>query len=469
MAKAAAQTAMRTRMVQGLGVIDSTTMVMGSMIGSGIFIVSADIARQVRYPGLLLAVWILTALMTVMGALSYAELAAAMPRVGGQYVYLKEAYSPLVGFLYGWTLFAVIQTGFIAAVAVAFSKYAGIFVPWISESNVLVNFGFARINMTQVVSVASIVALTYINSRGLHIGALIQNVFTFAKVAALIGLILAGLAVARPAAASLQAVPFLPSSLNWSMVTVFAMAMVGSLFSSDAWNNITFTAGEVRNPKRTLPISLIVGTATVSFLYVMANVVYLKVLGIQQIAAAPEDRVGAAAALAIVGTAGVTLLSAAILISTLGCNNGLVLAGSRVYYAMAQDGLFFKKISELSPKTHVPVTSLWVQCLWASVLAMSGTFGQLLDYSVFAALLFYILTVTGLFILRVRRPNLERPYKALAYPVIPALYVLSALAISTVWLFTKSGSWWGMVMVLTGIPVYFIWRKSGARRVSENQ
>lgn len=446
------------KMIQGLGVLDSTTLVMGSMIGSGIFIVSADIARQVQYPSLLLAVWILTALITVMGALSYAELAAAMPHVGGQYVYLKEAYSPLLGFMYGWTLFSVIQTGFIAAVAVAFARYFGIFLPWISEKNVLFAIGPVKMSANQLVAILSIIVLTYVNSRGLRLGAMVQNVFTFAKVSALIGLILAGLFV-TPAVAPAPEVSFMPPTFSLHMLTIIGIAMVGSLFSSDAWNNITFTAGEVKNPRTTLPLSLVLGTGVVSFLYVMANVIYLKVLGIQGIASAPEDRVGALAAQTIMGTAGLTLITAAILISTLGCNNGLVLAGARVYYAMARDGLFFGKIGQLNPATHVPTISLWVQCLWASALTLSGTYGQLLDYSVFAALLFYVLTVIGLFILRWKRPDLERPYKALGYPVLPALYILAAFFITAVWLFTKNGSWWGMVMVLTGLPIYFIWKR----------
>jgi APA family basic amino acid/polyamine antiporter len=446
-------------MVRGLGLLDSTMMVMGSMIGSGIFIVSADIARLVEYPSMLLAVWLLTAVITVMGALSYGELAAAMPRVGGQYVYLKEAYTPMVGFLYGWTLFAVIQTGFIAAVAVAFSRYAGVYFPWIAESNIILRFGALHVATTQLVAILSIVALTYLNSRGLRLGVLVQNTFTFAKVSAVVALMLGGLLVSRAALPPPSETAFFPPTFDLAMTVALGAAMVGSLFSSDAWNNITFTAGEIRDPRRVLPLSLVLGTATVSLLYVMTNVAYLRVLGIEQIAAAPEGRVGASAAFAMLGTPGLTLVTAAILISTLGCNNGLVLAGARVYYAMARDGVFFRRIAELNPTTRVPTASLWAQCLWASILTLTGTFTQLLDYSVFAALLFYVLTVIGLFVLRAKRPDLERPYKALGYPVLPALYILGASSIAAIWLFTKDGSWWGMVMVLTGFPVYLIWKR----------
>jgi APA family basic amino acid/polyamine antiporter len=450
-------------LVKGLGLLDATTIVMGSMIGSGIFIVSADIARQVNSPGLLMATWIVTAVLTLIAALSYGELAAAMPHAGGQYVYLREAFGPLYGFLYGWTLFLVIQTGTIAAVAVAFAKFTGIFFPWIAAGNRILPF----LDTKQALAIAVLVFLTLVNTRGVRTGAAVQNVFTFAKTAALLVLIGAGLAFGRnPDAVSRNFSDFWSDAdLGWTAVRVVGVAMVGALFSSDAWNNVTFTAGEVRNPRRNLPLSLALGVGIVSALYLAANYVYLSVLPLEAIQSAPEDRVATAVAEATLGNAGVAFMAAAIMISTFGCLNGMILAGARVYYAMALDGLFFRAAGRLDARHHSPVASLLMQCAWACLLTLSGRYGDLLDYVIFAVLLFYILTIAGIFVLRRTRPEMERPYRAFGYPVLPGLYIVLAGAIEVLLLLYKpSYTWPGLIIVLLGIPVYFFWRKKNARR-----
>jgi basic amino acid/polyamine antiporter, APA family len=451
-----------TQLVQGLRLFDATTIIMGGMIGSGIFIVSADMARSLRSPGLLLLAWVITAVMTVLAALSYGELSAAMPKAGGQYVFLREAFGPLYGFLYGWTLFLVIQTGTIAAVAVAFAKFLGLFVPWISAANTLVPlpFGFS-LSSQRLVAIGVVVLLTWVNCRGLREGAVVQNIFTVAKTGGLLALVAAGLFhPANPAAAQANFSNPFPGGVNLAVLAVFGGALVGSLFSSDAWNNVTFTGSEVVNPKRNLPLSLFLGTAIVSLLYVGTNYVYLRTLPLEAIASAPEDRVGTVVAQALMGSWGLTFLSVAILISTFGCANGLILAGARVYYAMARDGLFFRKAAEVSPKSHTPVFSLVIQAVWASLLALSGTYGNLLDYVIFAALLFYVLTVAGLFVLRRKLPDLERPYKAVGYPVLPAVYILLAALVMIDLLWVKPAyTWPGLGIVLTGVPVYYFWRR----------
>jgi APA family basic amino acid/polyamine antiporter len=448
-------------LIKGLGLVDSTTLVIGSMIGSGVFIVAADISRQVQSPGLMMMTWFVTAALTLIAALSYGELAAAMPHAGGQYVYLREAFGPMYGFLYGWTLFMVIQTGTIAAVAVAFAKYAGVFFPWISDQNYLFGAGKLGLQTQQVVAIAVIVFLTWSNTRGLRTGAIVQNVFTVAKVAAILGLIAAGFLVGRnPAAVASNFDAFWRNS-SWSMETVrlVGVAMVGSLFSSDAWNNVTFTAGEVRNPKRNLPLSLALGVAIVSALYIACQFVYLNVLTFEQIQHAPNDRVAAAAASQMFGPAGAGLMAAAIMISTFGCVNGLTLAGARVYFAMAKDKLFFRRAGELDPRTNVPVFSLATQCIWSVLLTLSGGYNDLLDYVIFAVLLFYILTIAGLFVLRRTRPEMERPYRAIGYPVLPALYMAAAGLIEVLLLLYKPNyTWPGLIIVLLGLPVYLIWR-----------
>jgi APA family basic amino acid/polyamine antiporter len=462
-AKAAVTEVAGTQLVRGLKLFDATAIIVGSMIGSGIFIVSADMARQLGSSGLLLAAWGITAVMTILGALSYGELAAAMPRAGGQYVFLREAYGPLFGFLYGWTLFLVIQTGTIAAVAVGFAKFLGLFAPWVSASNVLVPLPLGyRVSSQHLMAILVISLLTWVNCKGLREGATVQNVFTVAKVGGLLTLVVMGLILpANPAAVQSNFHRLIPDSFGLGLLSIMGAALVGSLFAADAWNNVTFTGSEVVNPRRNLPLSLFLGTAAVSLIYFAANVVYLRTLPLEAIASAPEDRVGTLAAQSLMGSGGLTFINVAILISTFGCTNGLILAGARVYYAMARDGLFFKRVGEVSPRSHTPVFSLIVQAVWACLLVLSGTYNNLLDYVIFAALLFYVLTVTGLFILRKKRPEMERPYKAFGYPVLPAVYVLLAALVMVDLLVVKPRfTWPGLMIVVTGVPVFFLWKKT---------
>jgi APA family basic amino acid/polyamine antiporter len=489
--------------VKGLGLTSSTMLVIGSMIGSGIFLVSADIAREVDSPALLIAAWLVTGFMTIVAALSYGELAAMMPRAGGQYVYLRDALGPLWGFLYGWTLFLVIQTGTIAAVGVAFGKFLGVFFPAVSSSHWIANLHWVApgwqvgpmklggmdvgLNTQNLMAILLVVALSVINIFGVKTGALIQNVFTSAKVAALLGLILVGLFKGRNAVAvaanfgenfwkNVHALHPAQIGINGptvlvGTVTILAVAQVGSLFSADAWNNVTFTAGEVVNPKRNLPLSLALGTGIVIALYVACNFVYLNVLPLEGAAGgatilergiqhATEDRVATAALSEMFGSAGAYLMAAAILVSTFGCNNGLILSGARVYYAMARDGLFFRGSGKLHPTYKTPAVSLMVQMTWICILCVSGTYGQLLDYVVFAVLVFYILTIAGIFVLRRRRPEAPRPYRAFGYPLLPAIYIVMAVFIDVVLLrYKPQYTWPGLIIVLLGIPVYFLWSR----------
>lgn len=469
-----------------LKLLDATMIVVGSMIGSGIFIVSADIARSVGGGGLMLLVWAITGVVTLIAALSYGELAGMMPKAGGQYVYLREAYNPFVGFLYGWTLFTVIQTGTIAAVGVAFAKYTGVLIPFFSEKHILFQVGSFPVSAAQILSIISIAFLTWLNIRGVRAGKIVQNLFTSTKIIALIGLIILGIIIGKNAMAleanfsnfwaadlskwdSLALIPQ-GTPLTFAIIAAIGTAMVGSLFSSDAWNNITFTAGEVVNPKRTIPLSLALGTGIVTLLYILANVAYILVLPVvgnadatdtlgRGIQFATTDRVGAAAAEVIFGGGGAAIMAALIMVSTFGCNNGLILSGARVYYAMAKDGLFFKRTGELNAN-GVPAVALVVQGIWASILCLSGKYGALLDYVVTAVLIFYIFTIGGIFILRRKQPDAERPYKAFGYPVLPALYIVIATAIILDLLWLKSDTTlWGVAIILTGIPVYFIWKK----------
>ncbi|MGD1046172.1 MAG: amino acid permease [Bacteroidota bacterium] len=471
---------------RGLGLLDSTMIVIGSMIGSGIFIVSADIGRTVGAPGYLLAVWLITGVMTVIAALSYGELAGMMPHVGGQYAYLRAAYNPFIAFLYGWTLFLVIQTGTIAAVAVAFAKFTGVLIPWFSEQHILFSLGTFHITAAQILAIASVAVLTYVNTRGLQEGKIVQNIFTSTKIIALLGFVLLALFVGRNTSALAANIDNFWDATwtqvaegriisviqisGWMLLSAIGVAMVGSLFSADAWNNITFTAGEVTNPKKNIPLSLALGTGTVILIYLLANIGYLLVLPLtgspeateaagRGIQFAVSDRVGTAAASVIFGDSAAIIMAIMIMISTFGCNNGLILSGARVYYAMAKDNLFFKKAGMLNNKS-VPGTALIVQGVWTCLLCLSGTYGDLLDYVVFAVLLFYILTVFGIFILRKKQPNAERPYKAFGYPVIPALYIFLATAISIdLLIFKPNYTWPGLIIVLLGIPVYFVWKK----------
>src|SRR5215212_5195104 len=488
------------KFVRGLGLIDSTMLVAGSMIGSGVFIVSSIIARQVGSPGWLLVVWLVTGLLTLMAALSYGELAAMMPKAGGQYVYLREAFSPLWGFLYGWTLFLVIQTGTIAAVAVGFARYTGVLIPWVSESNYLISpvrFGGYALSLStaQLVGLLMIALLTFMNTRGLKLGKLIQNVFTTAKTGALIALIILGIVIGiRSGAGATNFSDFwtlrgdlqdvgkgLTAAAGFGLFVGICVAQTNSLFSADAWNNITFTAGEVINPRRNVPLSLALGTFLVIGLYLLANIAYLAALPFTAIQNAPSDRVASETANVIFPGTGATIMAAAIMISTFGCNNGLILAGARAYYAMARDGLFFRRVGELN-RHHVPAWGLIIQGIWAAILVLPRTvktdaagavtgygnlYGNLLDYVISAALIFYILTIIGIFVLRRKRPDVERPYKAFGYPVVPALYIVGAAVILVVlFLYQTATTWPGLLIVLAGVPVYFLWRKSNAQAPS---
>jgi APA family basic amino acid/polyamine antiporter len=448
-----------------LSLLDATTIVMGSMIGSGIFIVSADIARQVQSPGLMILTWVVTAVLTVVAALSYGELAAMMPQAGGQYVYLREAFGPLSGFLYGWTLFLVIQTGTVAAVAVAFAKYTGVFFPAIAADHYLLRAGPFSLNTQQLLAIAVLVLLTWVNTRGVRAGAAVQNVFTVAKTGALLGLIGFGfLAAGSPSGTESNFSGFWSNSdWSWTTIRLVGVAMVGALFSADAWNNVTFAAGEVRNPRRNVPLALGLGVGVVCGLYIITNFVYLRLLPLEAIQHAPEERVATAAAAVIFGPVAVRIMAAAIMVSTFGCINGMVLAGARVYYAMALDGLFFKPVAKLDPRRHTPAVSLVVQCVWACLLTLTGTYGDLLDYVIFAVLLFYILTIAGVFVLRRKRPDAERPYRALGYPVLPAFYfALAGLIEILLLLYKPKYTWPGLIIVLVGIPVFYAWRRRRA-------
>ena len=458
-----------------LGLFDATMIVAGSMIGSGIFIVSADITRNVGSAGWLVAVWLITGFMTLTAALSYGELSAMFPKAGGQYVYLKEAFNPLAGFLYGWSFFAVIQTATIAAVGVAFSKFAAYLVPALSEKNIIADLGFITISAAQVISIILIVLLTYINTKGIQGGKLIQRVFTSAKLLALFGLIIFGFFMAKQSfwsenwqtgmnAMQLEknaAGKFIENG-NWfsiggtALIGAIDAAMVGSIFSSDAWNNVTFIAGEIKNPKRNIGLSLFLGTLIVTVIYVCANLMYLNVLPLSGIVGAENDRVAVAAANGIFGDIGTYVIAVLIMISTFGCNNGLILAGARVYNAMAKDGLFFKKAAVLN-KNAVPEFALWIQCIVASLLCLSGKYGDLLDMVSFVVVLFYALTIIGIFRLRKTMPDAERPYKAFGYPVLPAVYILLATVFCVFLIKMKPDfAGIGLGIVLLGIPIYYI-------------
>lgn len=460
-----------------LNLLTSIFIVSGSMIGSGIFIVSADMSRVLGSPFLLLLAWVITGVMTLIAALSYGELAGMFPKSGGQYQYLKESYGEMIAFLFGWAMFAVIQCGTIAAVAVAFAKFTGVLIPAVGPDNVLADLGFVKINAAQLLAIVSLFILTWLNTRGLQTGAIIQNILTAAKALSLGLLILLGILIFRnPDVIAMNFGHFFdnvnPSGSLGFMATASAIgvAMVGSLFSSDAWNNVTFIAGEIDNPKRNVPLALAFGVLGVTVLYLLANVSYLSVLPLSSgargsdvlsngIQYATQDRVGTAALTAMLGAGGAILMAVMIMISTFGCNNGLVLAGARVYHSMASDGLFFDKMKNLNAK-GVPEFALWVQFIWCSVLCLSGKYGDLLDYVMFAVMLFYILTVSGLFILRKKRPELERPYKAFGYPYLPALYIILAALFTVNLLFTKPQfTVPGLVIVGIGLPLYY-WAKS---------
>lgn len=457
-----------TKLKASLGLLDGTMIVAGSMIGSGIFIVSADIIRNVGSSGWLIAVWLITGFMTLTAAVSYGELSAMFPKAGGQYVYLKEAYNKLIAFLYGWSFFAVIQTGTIAAVGVAFSKFTAYLIPAVSEDHILYStmigtYNF-KISAAQCVSIVLIIFLTYINTKGVKSGKIIQNLFTITKLASLFGLIIFGLLMIKGDVwhanwTNAWNIHKLDSTSSYTVAAALgaiAAAMVGSIFSSDAWNNVTFIAGEVRNPQRNIGLSLFLGTLIVTIIYVSINFVYTGVLPLHDIATAEKDRVAVTASQVIFGPIGTSVIAIMIMISTFGCNNGLILAGARVYYTMAKDGLFFKRTGTLN-KFAVPSFGLWIQCLVASILCLSGRYGDLLDMISFVVVIFYVLTILGIYILRVQRPDMPRPYKAFGYPVLPAIYMLMGIAFCILLIIYKPQfTWPGLIIVLIGIPIYFI-------------
>ena len=465
-----------------LGLREAIALVVGSMVGSGIFIVSADIARQVKSPGLLLVVWLVTGLMTVVAAAYYGELAASMPHSGGQYVYLRECFGPLSGFVYGWSMLLVIQTATIAAVAVAFAKFAGVVVPWVSSEAWIWKMGklgpySVGLNTQNLLAILSIVALTWVNLQGVRLGALVQNLFTYTKTAALAGMVLLGILFANPVAlrANKEAFWGTPglasgSDIEWmALMTTIGVAMVGSLFAADAWNNVTFVGGEVKHPERTLPKALGLGAGLVMFLYFLVNVAYLSILPLhgspdglsvmeRGIEYAAEDRVSIAAAEVVLGATGAIIMAIAVMISTFGCNNGLILAGARVYYAMARDGLFFRNVGALN-RHGVPGVALIIQAVWASLLCISGTYGQLLDFLIFTVMLFYMMTMIGVFVVR-RRPGSQMSYRAPGFPLLPIVYLILAGFIEIQLLrYKPEYTWPGLLVVLLGVPVYFLWKK----------
>ena len=470
-----------------LNLFDTTLLVAGSMIGSGIFIVSADIARTVGSAGWLLVVWILSGVITLFAALSYGELAGMMPQAGGQFVYIKKAFGDLTAFVYGWTVFLVIQTGVIAAVAVAFAKFTGVFIPFFEEGNVLIQILELKITSAQLLAICIIALLTFINTRGIENGKAIQRVFTSAKLIALFALIIVGIYFgfhsdvfsnnmvhawdAKQTFSDNESFRDYKNLSGMALLAAIGAAMLGSLFSSDAWNNVTFIAGEVENPKRNIPLGLFFGVCIVTLIYVMANVAYLCLLpidgsinaqtvGEQGIMFAQKDRVGTAALFVVFGDVAKYLMAALIMVSTFGCNNGLILAGSRLFQSMAKDGLFFKKAAKLN-KFNVPSNALIFQGIWASALCLSGSYGDLLDYCTFSSLIFYIITISGLFVLRKKMPNAERPYKAFGYPIIPALYiVLTTLICVDLLVYKTFNCGMGLLIIALGVPVYFMFKRS---------
>jgi APA family basic amino acid/polyamine antiporter len=472
-----------------VNLFDGISIVAGAMIGSGIFIVSADIARSVGSPGWLMVVWLISGIITVIGALSYGELASMMPHVGGQYVYLKEAYHPLIGFLFGWTTFLVIQCGSIAAVAVAFAKFSGVLIPWISDKNILLHLGPLKISTTMVIAIASIMFLTWLNTRGIVTGKTVVNIFTSTKVLALFGFILIGFLATKGLnswqinkevfweAGRIGENNQLISLSGFALVAAVGTALIGSLFASDAWYNVTYISGEVINPKRNVPLSLIFGTIIVSVIYLFTNYVYIRILPLsgspdgtdvlaRGIQFAADDRVATSAMSVVFGDYAAIIMAIFIMISTFGCNHGLILAGPRVYYAMARDGLFFKKVAEINKK-GVPGFAIAIQGVWSVLLCLSGTYSNLLDYVIFAVLIFFTLTILAIFVLRVKKPDIPRPYKAFGYPIIPAIYILTTTFIMIILLIYKPNyTFPGLIIVLLGIPVFYLWKKFSGSQAS---
>jgi len=462
----------KTSFKQSLSLFDATMIVAGSMIGSGIFIVSADMLKDLGSAGWLLTAWLITGVMTLIAAVSYGELSGMFPKAGGQYVYLKEAYNPLVGFLYGWSFFSVIQTGTIAAVAVGFAKFAGYFFPSLAweDSNTFI-IGGLSLHYAQLVAIVLIVVLTFINTKGVQTGKIIQTIFTSTKLLSLFGLIIAGFIafnwdiwhanwtnawdiqhLTKAADGTINYEPL----ISGVALGAIASAMVGSIFSSDAWNNVTFIAGEIKNPKRNIGLSLLLGTLIVTVIYILINVVYLATVPIHELAFAKDNRVALSASQAIFGNSGTVIIAIMIMISTFGCNNGLILAGARVYYTMANDKLFFNQAARLN-KNIVPEWALWIQCAMACALCLSGKYGDLLDMVSFVVVIFYVLTIFGIFILRKKQPHTERPYKAFGYPVLPVIYIVMGISFCALLIMYKPQfTWPGLIITLIGIPLYYI-------------
>ncbi len=460
---------------RSLNLFDTVMLVSGSMIGSGIFIVSADMMRVLGSPFWVLMCWLLSGVITLFAALSYGELAGMMPDAGGQFIYLKRAYGKLTSFVYGWTVFTVIQTGVIAAVAVAFARYVGVFIPFFDEKNIVLSLGEISISSTQLLGVASIFFLTYLNSLGIQNGKIIQRVFTSTKIIALLAIILIGFIIGSKSGywqSNIQ-LPFKSSDATFSttsLLSALGVALIGSLFSSDAWNNVTFIAGEIKQPQKNIPLGLLLGVLIVTILYILANVAYFMLLPAwgsdagqtvfeRGIAFAENDRVGSAAMFPVFGGISSSIMALLIIVSTFGCNNGLILSGSRLFQAMANEGLFFKSAGYIN-KHSVPSKALWMQAFWASLLCLSGSYGSLLDYCTFASLVFYIVTISALFYLRKTEPNTPRPYKAFGYPVIPVLYILIAGAICIdLLVFKPKNTGLGLLIMSLGVPVYYFFNK----------
>lgn len=475
------QSTQESEMRRELGLLDATMLVAGSMIGSGIFIVSSDIVRNVGSAGWLIFIWAITGLITITAALSFGELSSMFPKAGGQYVYLRAAYGRLIAFLYGWSFFMVIQTGTIAAVGVAFAKFTAYLFPVVGETSVFLDLGFFKISGAQTLAILTIILLTWFNSRGVKEGKIVQTTLTMIKILSLSGLVVLGLTAGFNAEIWQTNWSDAWQNARWDVDTQsiipiagtaifagFASSMVGSIFSSDAWNNVTFIAGEIKNPKRNVGLSLFLGVLIVTVIYIAANLMFLATLSMKEIAFAEHDRVAIAASQKIFGEVGTMIIAVMVMISTFGCNNGLILAGSRVYYTMANDGLFFSKAGNLN-QNGVPQWGLWVQCLWACILCLTGRYGDLLNYIIFVVLIFYSLTIAAVFILRKKYPDMERPYKAVGYPVLPFLYIVAALSIGIgLLIYQPTYTWPGFIIILLGIPVYLFWNKSGNAQIQEN-
>lgn len=463
-----------TEFIKGLGVMDAANIVMGSMIGSGIFLAPSLMAGYIQTPGLLILLWLIGGLLTVFAALSFSELAASFPRAGGQYVFLKESFSPLWGFLYGWCVFLVIQTGFIAAVSIAFSKYLGVYLPFIGENRLLFRLPLGGLTMSlstaQVAAILCIAVLTAVNIRGVRSGAMVQNVFTFLKIAAILVLIGAALLFGSGSWSHFRPLlqPRVPTAAGMTLFAALAVALSKALFAYDSWNSVTFVAEEIREPRKNLPRAMVLGAGGVTLIYCLTTMAYLYIVPIDRMAGLLENRIGAAVAEGVMGQAGLIFITAAILISTFGCVNGLILAGPRLYFAMGRDGLFFRRTADIHPRYKTPHAALVFQAVWSCVLVLTGSYNDLLTYTTFASLLFNALAVAGLFRLRRKSPDLPRPYRVPGYPFVPLVYILVAcFFIVFIVVGDTKNSLKGLCIVAAGIPAFLIWRRRQAAAVSQ--